>query len=199
MDKTIKTVVFWAVMVVSAFLLFQVVKSSPPEQASREISYSQFMSVVDSSDVAKVTIMGSRIRGQYRSSGGAFWLVGPTNQALFLDALHQKGAEIWFKDAGGERYRYSFLALGLLFCCSGHCGFSWFDRCGRGVWHGSVRVREVTIILGRALSGSGAPSADPESWPQALKRENFQRLTARLKVVPSQIVARLKAVLGYVT
>jgi cell division protease FtsH len=102
LDKTIKTVVFWAVIVVSAFLLFQVVKSSPPEGASREISYSQFMSVVDSGDVAKVTITGSRIRGQYRSSGGTFWLIGPANQALLLDTLHQKGTEIWFKDSGGD-------------------------------------------------------------------------------------------------
>jgi cell division protease FtsH len=100
--KSIKTGVFWGVILISALILFQVVKAGSPQQASREISYSQFMSLVDSGDVAKVTITGSTIRGQYRSSGSAFWLIGPSNQVLLLDALHQRGTEIWFKDAGGE-------------------------------------------------------------------------------------------------
>jgi cell division protease FtsH len=99
--KGIKTVVFWVVIAVAALLLFQVIKAAPVEQGSQEISYSQFISTVGSGDVAKVTIAGSRIHGQYRN-GSSFWLFGPTNQSLFLDLLHEKGVEIWFKDSGGE-------------------------------------------------------------------------------------------------
>jgi ATP-dependent Zn protease len=100
-NKTVRTVVFWAVILISALLLFQVVKSKPAERGtpkisfsqSPEISYSQFIAAVESGDVAAVTISGNRIHGEYRKSG-AFWLFGPANQSLFLDSLREKGVEI---------------------------------------------------------------------------------------------------------
>jgi ATP-dependent Zn protease len=91
-NKAVKTVVFWAVIVISAMLLFQVVKAKPAEQSTPQISYSQFMAAVESGDVVKVTIAGNRIRGQYRNNG-VFWLFGPANQSLFLDLLRDKGVE----------------------------------------------------------------------------------------------------------
>ncbi len=108
MNKAVKTVVFWVVIGVSALLLFQVVKAKPPEQATPEISYSQFMAAVESGDVAKVTIAGNRIHGQYRNNG-AFWLFGPANQSLFLDSLREKGVEIWFKESSTESLPFQLL------------------------------------------------------------------------------------------
>lgn len=108
MNKSAKTLVFWAVIVLSAMLFFQVVKTKPTEQATSEISYSQFMAAVDSGDVAKVTIDGNRIRGQYRNNG-AFWLFGPVKQSLFLDSLRNKGVEIWFKQSSPENFPLQLL------------------------------------------------------------------------------------------
>lgn len=108
MNKSVKTVVFWAVIVISAMLLFQVVKAKPTEQATSQISYSQFMAAVESGDVARVTIASNRIRGQYRNNG-AFWLFGPANQSLFLDSLRNKGVEIWFNESSAENFPLQLL------------------------------------------------------------------------------------------
>jgi ATP-dependent Zn protease len=97
---TVKTVVFWAVILISALLLFQVVKSKPAERGTPKISFS--------GDVAAVTITGNRIHGQYRNNG-TFWLFGPANQSLFLDSLRGKGVDIWFEESSTES-----LALQLL-------------------------------------------------------------------------------------
>ena len=43
--------------------------------------------------------MGTRIEGQYRESGGTFRLTGPSNPAVYLQVLQDKGVEIRFKDA----------------------------------------------------------------------------------------------------
>ena len=48
MNRTIKAVIFWAVIVVSAFLLWQQVRTSVDKPAGQvsEISYSAFLSQV---------------------------------------------------------------------------------------------------------------------------------------------------------
>ncbi len=102
MNRTIKAVVFWMIIVVSAFLLWQVVRSTPGEQRTPEISYSQFISKVEAGEISRVDIAGSRIRGQYRDGSGPFRLIGPSNPAVFLDTLRSKGVEIWFKDVPGD-------------------------------------------------------------------------------------------------
>jgi cell division protease FtsH len=102
MNRTIKTILFWVIIVVSALLLWQVVRSSPEDQRTPEISYSQFISKVEAGEISRVDIAGSRIRGQYRDGTGAFRLIGPSNPAIFLDTLRDRGVEIWFKDVPGD-------------------------------------------------------------------------------------------------
>ena len=108
MNRTIKTVVFWIVIGISALLLWQVVKSSPAQKGIPEISYSQFMTQVQAGDVATVTITGSQIQGVYRSGGG-FRLVGPTSQGAFLESLREKGVETWFRDASNGSWPLQLL------------------------------------------------------------------------------------------
>ena len=97
MNSTIKTVVFWLVIVLSAFLLWQVVKSDHNEQKTPEISYSEFLSQIDAGNVAKVTISKAHAYGKYRD-GSSFRVTAPTSQEGMLQALHQKNVEIWFRD-----------------------------------------------------------------------------------------------------
>ncbi len=101
MNATVKTIVFWVVIAVSALLLWQVVRSSPTEQRASQISYSQFLSAVDAGAIARVDIARNRIRGQYRDGNKAFWLIGPSDPGVFLDRLRDKGVEIWFRDSEG--------------------------------------------------------------------------------------------------
>ena len=58
MNSTIKTVLFWAVIVVSAFLLWQVVKTGSNAQKEKEIGFSEFLSDVDQGNVRDVMFIG---------------------------------------------------------------------------------------------------------------------------------------------
>lgn len=100
MNRTLKTVVFWAVIVVSAMLLWQSVRATPlGGSQSPEISYSRFMSDVEAGNVESVVITGTKIMGHYHGSGGTFHLTGPANPGLFLDVLRSKNVEIRFEDS----------------------------------------------------------------------------------------------------
>jgi len=96
-----KTVLFWTFLGISALLLFQVVRRTPADRVP-EISYSRFMSEAEAGNVARVSIAGSHIEGQYRDGKGTFRLTGPSNPGAFLNVLHEKGAEIWFKDLSSD-------------------------------------------------------------------------------------------------
>jgi hypothetical protein len=50
-NSTIKTVLFWAVIVVSAVLLWQVVRTGTTGQKEQEIGFSEFLSQVDAGNV----------------------------------------------------------------------------------------------------------------------------------------------------
>ena len=99
MDKTVKTLVFWIVVFVSAFLLWQTVKAGGNQQAVPEISYSEFLLRVASAKVAKVTIAGHQVTGTDRD-GSLFRVITPANQEPMLEGLQRQGVEIWFKDVG---------------------------------------------------------------------------------------------------
>jgi cell division protease FtsH len=96
LDKTVKTLVFWLVIVISATLLWQVVKSGG-NQSIPEISYSEFLSRVSAAKISKVTISGTRVVGESRD-GSFFRVVVPANQQAMLEALQQQNTEIWFRD-----------------------------------------------------------------------------------------------------
>jgi cell division protease FtsH len=98
MNSVIKTVVFWMVIVVSAFLLWQTVKSGGPARAVSEISYSDFLTRIANGQVSAVRIAGSVVNGA-DAKGGSFRVIAPPNQTAMLDTLQQHGVEIWFKEA----------------------------------------------------------------------------------------------------
>ena len=100
MNSTVKTTVFWLVIVISAYLLWQVVKSGQNEQTVPEISYSEFLSQVESGNVSRVTISKSQVTGKYRDNR-FFRVTAPTGQEGMFQTLHQKNVEIWIRDAAG--------------------------------------------------------------------------------------------------
>ena len=96
MHPTVKAVVFWLVILLSAFLLWQTVKSSGTSSVP-EISYSQFLSQVEAGSVSKVEISQQWITGTYRDGRGTFKTAGPPNQSALADQLREKGVEVWFQ------------------------------------------------------------------------------------------------------
>jgi cell division protease FtsH len=105
-----KAVVFWAVIVISAFLLWQVVRSSPKQQTTPEISYSEFLTQVEAGNVTKVTISKTQVSGTYRDNG-SFRVTAPTTQDGMLQTLRQKNVQIWFRDAANQDWPSSLLNL----------------------------------------------------------------------------------------
>ena len=59
MNSTVKTVVFWLVIVVSAVLLWQVVQGRQRgAEGQAEVTFSEFLTDVDQGNVKEVTING---------------------------------------------------------------------------------------------------------------------------------------------
>ncbi|MBZ5616910.1 MAG: ATP-dependent metallopeptidase FtsH/Yme1/Tma family protein [Acidobacteriia bacterium] len=92
-----RSALYWLVIVVSAFLLWQVTRKGASAPVAPEISYSDFLARVANDQVSKVTIAGSVVSGS-DAKGGKFRVIAPANQAAMLEALQQHGVEIWFKE-----------------------------------------------------------------------------------------------------
>lgn len=106
MNQTIKTIVFWLVIVISATILWQVVKSADTgTQPATEISYSQFFSQVEAGNVIRITISGIRGEGTYRD-GSHFRVTLPASQEQLLEALRQRSVEIRFTDSNSSFYTW---------------------------------------------------------------------------------------------
>jgi cell division protease FtsH len=98
-NSTVKTVLFWAVIMVSAFLLWQVVRTGSSPQKDKEISLSQFMSDVDQGLVSEVTVIGQELKGKYKNNTG-FHTTLPVPPAYpdMYKTLHDKGVGMNIKD-----------------------------------------------------------------------------------------------------
>jgi cell division protease FtsH len=97
-NSTVKTVVFWLVIVVSAFLLWTVVKQGSSGQKDKEVNFSQFMQDVDQGNVNDVTIIGMEVRGKLRNDGSLFHTTVPANYPDMIKTLRDKGVAITVKD-----------------------------------------------------------------------------------------------------
>ena len=98
MNSTVKTVVFWLVIVLSGVLLWQVVKAGNSGQKEREINFSEFMSQVDQSNVSEVTILNSEVRGKFKNDKAPFHTTVPANYPDMYKILRDKGVNITVKD-----------------------------------------------------------------------------------------------------
>ena len=97
MNSTVKTVIFWLVIVLSAFLLWQVVKTGSSGQKEQPINFSQFLSDVDQGNVGEVTITAQEVRGKFKD-GRLFNTTAPVNYPDMIKTLRDKGVNINIHD-----------------------------------------------------------------------------------------------------
>jgi len=102
MNSTAKTVLFWLVIAVSAFLLWQIVRTSSGDRNLREISYSRFLSQVGDGQIARVYIAGDVVQA-FDAKGGHFRVVLPRDQSEALRVLEEHGVEIWLRETGAQQ------------------------------------------------------------------------------------------------
>src|SRR5437588_12392584 len=102
MHSTIRAMVFWLVVVLSAFLLwfFSIVRSGGGSHQLPIISYSAFLSQVESGNVTEVTIRKDGVTSKCRDASKCpagdrfFTTMVPTCQDAMLQTLHQNKVEI---------------------------------------------------------------------------------------------------------
>jgi cell division protease FtsH len=97
MNATLKTLIFWIVILFSALTLWQIVKTNSSTKATPEISYSQFLSEVNAGGVTKVRISSAHAEGRYRD-GRSFRVIVPNSQEQMLATLQAQGVEIWYAE-----------------------------------------------------------------------------------------------------
>jgi len=85
MRSTVKTIVSWVVLLVSAMLLYNVF-TTPPKSTVRELSFSGFLNAVDNKNVRKASIDDSDLTGEF-ISGGYFRTVVPSDYPALYDRL----------------------------------------------------------------------------------------------------------------
>ena len=99
MNSTVKTILFWLVIVLSCVLLWQVVKAGGSGAKDAEINFSEFMSQVNQGNVSEVTLIGTEVRGKYRADKKGFHTTVPSNYPDMIKQLQDKAVIITVKDA----------------------------------------------------------------------------------------------------
>ena len=97
MNSTVKTVVFWLVIILSGVLLWQVVKAGGAGAKTQEINFSQFLTDVDQGKVAEVTITGAEVTGKYENKT-QFHTTVPTNYPDMYKTLRDRNVSMIVKD-----------------------------------------------------------------------------------------------------
>ncbi|HTK95326.1 MAG TPA: ATP-dependent zinc metalloprotease FtsH, partial [Terriglobales bacterium] len=99
MNSTVKTILFWLVILASCVVLWQVVKAGSAGPKEVEISYSEFVSQVQQGNVESVTINGSLAQGKYRNNKNEVFrtTILPQDQDL-VKILRDKNVVVNVKD-----------------------------------------------------------------------------------------------------
>ena len=99
MNSTVKTVLFWLLIGVSALLLWTVVKGARDSQKDAELHVTQFMSDMDQNSLQEFTVNGMEVRGKLRN-GSLFHSTAPGNYFTpeVLKDLKAKGVDFKFTD-----------------------------------------------------------------------------------------------------
>ena len=146
--QPVKTVVFWGAMVIAALLLWQMIRAGSPASSEQEVSYSDFLTRIADGQISKVTVAGNVVHAR-DSSGRSLRVVAPANQSMMLDVLHEKGAEIWFKEAPEGNWSTWFLNLAPLLLL----GALWFFMVR------TMRRGSQNKGAGAFLSSPGSPNS----------------------------------------
>ena len=99
MNSTVKNVLFWLLIAISAVLLWTVVKSARDGQKDTELHSTQFMSDMDQNAIQEFTVNGMEVRGKMRN-GSLFHTTAPVNYFTpeVMKDLRAKGVDVKFTD-----------------------------------------------------------------------------------------------------
>ncbi|MFC5864477.1 ATP-dependent zinc metalloprotease FtsH [Acidicapsa dinghuensis] len=106
MNSTVKTIMFWAFIVICLVLLFGVVqKSAVMGGKEQEIPFSTFLERVQQGQVNDVTVQSMEVHGHLKGDGKeltGFHTEVPANYPNMYDLLNQAKVQVTIKDAQGN-------------------------------------------------------------------------------------------------
>ena len=107
-NSTVKTVVFWVVIGLSALLLWTVIQQGRGGQKDKEVNFSQFMSDVSQGNVHEVTVDGQQVHGKYKDNS-PFHTTVPVNYPDMYKTLNDKVPTVILKDVNGGSWPLQLL------------------------------------------------------------------------------------------
>ncbi len=111
MNSAVKNIIFWVVMVVTALLIWAVVRSSTGERVSN-YTFTQFVNQVDGGNVQEVTIAGTNVTGVLKKDNEKFKTTIPANYPDLYKDLLAKDVKVTVKSESGSSW-VTWLANGL--------------------------------------------------------------------------------------
>ena len=107
MNSTVKTIIFWVVILFAAVALWQVVKNANSAQKVQEINFSQFMSDVDQGVVKEINVTGMEVKGK-KADGAVFHTTAPANVFTLemMKMLREKGVNASFQDVSSSSWSW---------------------------------------------------------------------------------------------
>ncbi len=111
MNSAVKNIIFWVVMVVTALLIWAVVRSSTGEHVS-SYTFTQFVNQVDGGNVLEVTIAGTDVTGVLKKDNAKFKTTIPSNYPDLYKDLLSKDVRVTVKSESGSSWM-TWLANGL--------------------------------------------------------------------------------------
>jgi cell division protease FtsH len=110
-NSAVKNIIFWVLMVALTILVWAVVKSNTP-QTTKDLTFTQFMTELNNSNVNEVTIAGTDATGSFKRDGAKFKTTIPANYPDLYKMLQEKGANVTLKDNSGSNWM-TWVANGL--------------------------------------------------------------------------------------
>ncbi len=106
MNSTLKSLLFWMVLVVVGVLIWNF--STNFQQRDSEISFSEFMEKVNAGQVASVTITGNEVTGIYKAANETFRTYAPAQYDGLANKLIDKGVQVQAKKASDSPWSLIF-------------------------------------------------------------------------------------------
>jgi len=122
-NSTVKTIIFWVIILACLVLLWNVVQKNTGMGKDKEVPFSQFLSEAQAGQVSDVTVVNSEVHGHYRNDAKEqFHTTVPANYPDMYKILQDNKVSTTIKDTSGNGWvniLIQFLPLLLL-------GLLWF-------------------------------------------------------------------------
>jgi len=105
----------FSILIIAIFLIMFSMGDSPYSNSSK-ISYSEFLSALESKSISSVEMTGNEIKGSFASGGQKFSTITPINDLQLIEKIRESGTQIVVKKAEDQPWYLTLLinALPLL-------------------------------------------------------------------------------------